>query len=398
MGGQARANAVRTANAKRQQHSKTRQAVRPQDAGRGKEMIKRSSEQFGREAAARANASLGSKMIDSSALNAAQAEAEASGSMDEVADTIRSLFSLGDAGPSSADGPRDGIPPRPAAPKNRGQRMDMKTAIQAIKLQLIREQADDFHKPWYIIDPTGDVARKQWRQSREKKRMARSMKALKAADEDGDGAYSISELSQYTQKTRRADRRVSLVGRLAERARRQAHDAAIYWDPRGFTLFPSWDVVSALALLFTAAITPYEVGFLPAAGSASDPLFIVNRLVDLIFIADISFQFFIMFRKQVGTGAPPKQAEERLPPPTTAPANTIHVHPPCLDSLTHVPTYLASALRSSRRAHHLSSGSCGLDPSPEGTCSQPTFSSTWAASSPPSSTSPPSPARPPLTQ
>ena len=102
----------------------------------------------------------------------------------------------------------------------------------------IREQADDFHKPWYIIDPTGDVARKQWRQSREKKRMARSMKALKAADEDGDGAYSISELSQYTQKTRRADRRVSLVGRLAERARRQAHDAAISWDPRGFTLFP----------------------------------------------------------------------------------------------------------------------------------------------------------------
>ena len=73
MGGQARANAVRTANAKRQQNEKTRQAVRPQDAGRGKEMIKRSSEQFAREAAARANASLGSKMIDSSALNAAQA-------------------------------------------------------------------------------------------------------------------------------------------------------------------------------------------------------------------------------------------------------------------------------------------------------------------------------------
>ena len=41
-----------------------------------------------------------------------------------------------------------------------------------------------------------------------------------------------------------------------------------------------WDSVTALALIFTAMVTPFEVGFLPSAESALEALFLINRLLD----------------------------------------------------------------------------------------------------------------------
>ena len=48
-------------------------------------------------------------------------------------------------------------------------------------------------------------------------------------------------------------------------------------------------MVTTLALVFVALVTPTEVAFLepPAAGDRwSNPLFLTNRFVDLIFIID----------------------------------------------------------------------------------------------------------------
>ena len=67
--------------------------------------------------------------------------------------------------------------------------------------------------------------------------------------------------------------------------------------PHG-NLLGRWDSVTGLALIFTAIATPYEVAFLPAPTSASDGLFLVNRLVDIVFIMDICLSFFVMYRKQ----------------------------------------------------------------------------------------------------
>ena len=58
-----------------------------------------------------------------------------------------------------------------------------------------------------------------------------------------------------------------------------------------------WDAVTSLALIFTALATPYEVAFLPAPASATEGLFIVNRLVDLVFIIDICVSFLLMYRR-----------------------------------------------------------------------------------------------------
>ena len=43
----------------------------------------------------------------------------------------------------------------------------------------------------------------------------------------------------------------------------------------------TWDAVTTTALIFTAVVTPVEVGFLPAPTSPFDPLFCINRVIGL---------------------------------------------------------------------------------------------------------------------
>ena len=49
-------------------------------------------------------------------------------------------------------------------------------------------------------------------------------------------------------------------------------------DPRTSKLMPNWDVVTSIALIFTAIMTPVEVGFMDIpADRWADGLFITNR-------------------------------------------------------------------------------------------------------------------------
>ena len=192
---------------------------------------------------------------------------------------------------------------RPKPPVGVKSKVDMKTAIQALRLQIARDEANNFYKPWYVIDPTGDIAKKQFLAERERRRREKTMSELRAADADGDGAFSISELKQYSQQRHakvQKGKSESLAA-LARLARRALVAAAERFDPRGFTIFPAWDFVSAIALVFTAVVTPYEVGFLPASTSPSEGLFIINRIVDSVFVIDLVLQFFLMYHQQVIT-------------------------------------------------------------------------------------------------
>lgn len=64
-------------------------------------------------------------------------------------------------------------------------------------------------------------------------------------------------------------------------------------DPRSSKAIQAWDIITTVALMFIALVTPFEVSFLPAAESAT-PLFIVNRLLDVIFTVDLVLNFFIV--------------------------------------------------------------------------------------------------------
>eukprot|EP00747_Dinoflagellata_sp_TGD_P206798 gnl/TRDRNA2_/TRDRNA2_80453_c0_seq1.p1 gnl/TRDRNA2_/TRDRNA2_80453_c0~~gnl/TRDRNA2_/TRDRNA2_80453_c0_seq1.p1 ORF type:complete len:670 (+),score=98.45 gnl/TRDRNA2_/TRDRNA2_80453_c0_seq1:103-2112(+) len=59
-----------------------------------------------------------------------------------------------------------------------------------------------------------------------------------------------------------------------------------------------WDCVVMLALCFVGVVTPFEVAFLE---SSMSPLWVLNRIIDFVFIKDIVIQFFLMFREGEGS-------------------------------------------------------------------------------------------------
>ena len=58
-------------------------------------------------------------------------------------------------------------------------------------------------------------------------------------------------------------------------------------DPRTSKFVPRWDMATFVALFFTALVTPYEVSFLSQPETMADPLFVINRLVDTLFLIDM---------------------------------------------------------------------------------------------------------------
>lgn len=66
-------------------------------------------------------------------------------------------------------------------------------------------------------------------------------------------------------------------------------------DPRTSKWLWAFDILSMLAIIFTALVTPFEVSFLkpPCEGTGWN-LWIGNRVVDLIFTSDIIMNFFMM--------------------------------------------------------------------------------------------------------
>ena len=66
-------------------------------------------------------------------------------------------------------------------------------------------------------------------------------------------------------------------------------------DPRTSGVIGYWDMLTAFALIFTAIVTPLEVSFFRSPDYV-DALFIINRMVDMIFIVDMVIQFFLMYK------------------------------------------------------------------------------------------------------
>ena len=62
-----------------------------------------------------------------------------------------------------------------------------------------------------------------------------------------------------------------------------------------------WTLFSSLVLLYIAVFTPYEVAFMSPATEASDPLFVLGRIVDLVFALDMMLQFFLLVPKAGGS-------------------------------------------------------------------------------------------------
>ena len=60
-----------------------------------------------------------------------------------------------------------------------------------------------------------------------------------------------------------------------------------------------WDLITSLALLYTATVTPFEASFLEGAMGPKawgDGWFLVNRALDFIFCVDMVLQFFLAYQ------------------------------------------------------------------------------------------------------
>ena len=86
------------------------------------------------------------------------------------------------------------------------------------------------------------------------------------------------------------------------RDRRRKEQAPWYILRPVSTFMTTCDLTTAVALVYTAIATPVEVAFLDPPDSITDSLFLINRLIDLVFLSDMAMQFFSALRVVWGVG------------------------------------------------------------------------------------------------
>jgi len=106
---------------------------------------------------------------------------------------------------------------------------------------------------------------------------------LAAIEEEAKGQVAERTMGVYEEKAQ------GKAGRITKKP-------SFIIDPRTNKYMGYWDGLSMLALVFTAIVTVVEVAFVEPTGQA-DPLFILNRCIDVIFIIDMIMQFFLMYPK-----------------------------------------------------------------------------------------------------
>ena len=106
---------------------------------------------------------------------------------------------------------------------------------------------------------------------------------------------SASQKEARLSSAREQQRSIRDMVEMREKERKRM--ARMLIDPRTSAFVGRWDVVTALALLFTATFTPYEISFLGTAELMSFRFFL-NRVIDAIFTFDLCLNFFVMFPQQ----------------------------------------------------------------------------------------------------
>jgi hypothetical protein len=108
-----------------------------------------------------------------------------------------------------------------------------------------------------------------------------------------EGAYAASQLSKGATISAGSQATVDILA---------AFKMKPFWviDPRTSSFVGYWDVTVGLALVYTAFVTPVEVGFLPPFSSPSDPLFIINQIILGLFLIDFALQFLLMYPQSDG--------------------------------------------------------------------------------------------------
>ena len=98
---------------------------------------------------------------------------------------------------------------------------------------------------------------------------------------------------------------VDQISLTRERIRAIDRQKRLVLHPNKHRWLGFWDMVSTLALLYTATLTPVETAFTQSVYGPrawTDPWFLINRLLDVIFSFDMGLQFFVAYQQVDGKG------------------------------------------------------------------------------------------------
>lgn len=79
---------------------------------------------------------------------------------------------------------------------------------------------------------------------------------------------------------------IAQVNAIARQLADAQRDKVWVLNPNKSSFLGSWDGITSLALIYTALVTPFEVAFI-SASTKVDAWFVINRVLDLIFIIDV---------------------------------------------------------------------------------------------------------------
>ena len=130
--------------------------------------------------------------------------------------------------------------------------------------------------------PTGYLDQPEKRHA--SRRTAHSVGAKLSVDGHASASQTDSELSKAE----------SLLGMSGGNGMATQALSKLMIDPRASRWISAWDAITGTALMFVALVTPIEVGFLEPTASWLDPLFLVNQVINAVFVVDLVLQFFLM--------------------------------------------------------------------------------------------------------
>lgn len=137
--------------------------------------------------------------------------------------------------------------------------------------------------------------RKQSSSCRLSRRLSRTGDCLDVAIEAEDTfARRREDLRRENEKKEKAAVRASVKSYVARKRAWYILDPTAQW-------VVYFDVLTGVCLIFTALVTPYEVALVPPASDTADThsgLFILNRMVDGVFVIDLVLQFLFMYKSR----------------------------------------------------------------------------------------------------
>ena len=114
--------------------------------------------------------------------------------------------------------------------------------------------------------------------------MSKVQLAQEAAESLYDSTWNKNEMRRRLQRARAMQRKGLII------------------DPRKHTWIQSWDLLLFAAIVFTAIITPIEVAFFSSEGRHITTLWWINRLIDMLFVADIFIVLSLAYQENLNNG------------------------------------------------------------------------------------------------